>query len=76
MNIRVIKYYNNRKLYDTRTSSYVNLTDLIEFMRNSYDIQVIRKDGTDCTTTIKARMVELIQGTKVELLNEIIRKGN
>jgi hypothetical protein len=39
--IRVIKRYANRKLYDTRDSKYVTLDRIAEFVRNGEEVKVI-----------------------------------
>ena len=47
---RIIKRYLNRKLYDVKTSSYVNLTDMGEFIRNGEQLQVICNKTKDDIT--------------------------
>lgn len=53
--IRVIKRYQNRKLYDTTTSRYVTLDDIAEMIREGEDVQIIdnrnREDLTGVTLT-------------------------
>ncbi len=48
---RIIKRYSNRKLYDTRGSSYVTLLQIAEMIRDGEDVQVIdnatKEDKTD-----------------------------
>ncbi|MBW1760955.1 MAG: polyhydroxyalkanoate synthesis regulator DNA-binding domain-containing protein [Deltaproteobacteria bacterium] len=39
--IRVIKRYANRKLYDTRDSKYITLDRIAEFVRNGEEVKVI-----------------------------------
>jgi polyhydroxyalkanoate synthesis repressor PhaR len=53
---RVIKRYSNRKLYDTRGSSYVTLLQIAEMIRDGEDVQVIdnatKDDKTDVTLAL------------------------
>ncbi|MDH3486211.1 MAG: polyhydroxyalkanoate synthesis regulator DNA-binding domain-containing protein, partial [Myxococcales bacterium] len=39
--VRVIKRYANRKLYDTRDSRYVTLDHIAELVRNGEDVKVL-----------------------------------
>jgi polyhydroxyalkanoate synthesis repressor PhaR len=46
----VIKKYNNRRLYNTQTSSYINLQEIFDMIRNQIDFVVIdSKNGHDLT---------------------------
>ncbi|HEY6079860.1 MAG TPA: polyhydroxyalkanoate synthesis regulator DNA-binding domain-containing protein [Polyangiaceae bacterium] len=53
---RVIKRYSNRKLYDTRGSSYVTLLQIAEMIREGEDVQIIdnatKEDKTDVTLAL------------------------
>lgn len=53
---RVIKRYSNRKLYDTKTSSYVTLMSIAEMVRAGEHVQVIdnatKEDKTDVTLAL------------------------
>ncbi|HKY35439.1 MAG TPA: polyhydroxyalkanoate synthesis regulator DNA-binding domain-containing protein [Polyangiaceae bacterium] len=53
---RIIKRYSNRKLYDTRGSSYVTLLQIAEMIRNGEDVQIIdnatKEDKTDVTLAL------------------------
>lgn len=53
---RIIKRYSNRKLYDTRGSSYVTLLQIAEMIRSGEDVQVIdnatKEDKTDVTLAL------------------------
>lgn len=53
---RVIKRYSNRKLYDTRDSSYVTLLQIAEMVRAGEDVQIIdnatKEDKTDVTLAL------------------------
>lgn len=53
---RVIKRYSNRKLYDTKGSSYVTLLQIAEMIREGEDVQVVdnatKEDKTDVTLAL------------------------
>ena len=53
---RIIKRYSNRKLYDTKGSSYVTLLQLAEMIREGEDVQIIdnatKEDKTDVTLAL------------------------
>src|SRR5688572_32288777 len=53
---RVIKRYSNRKLYDTRGSTYVTLLQIAEMVRAGEDVQIIdnatKEDKTDVTLAL------------------------
>jgi hypothetical protein len=50
--------YQNRKLYDVSTSSYVNYDELIEMVKEGFDLKVIEKDTSrDITDEIQKKMI-------------------
>src|SRR6187402_2178871 len=53
---RIIKRYSNRKLYDTRGSTYVTLLQIAEMVRAGEDVQIIdnatKEDKTDVTLAL------------------------
>jgi polyhydroxyalkanoate synthesis repressor PhaR len=53
---RIIKRYSNRKLYDTKGSSYVTLLQIAEMIREGEDVQIIdnatKEDKTDVTLAL------------------------
>ncbi|MGC1269570.1 MAG: polyhydroxyalkanoate synthesis repressor PhaR [Croceibacterium sp.] len=54
----VIKKYANRRLYNTRSSSYITLDDLSRMTRNGVDFQVLdAKTGTDITHQILTQII-------------------
>ena len=54
----LIKKYANRKLYDTRTSSYVTLEDLAGLVRDGHEIKVVdRETGQDLTQVTLSQIV-------------------
>jgi polyhydroxyalkanoate synthesis repressor PhaR len=55
---RLIKKYPNRRLYDTKTSSYITLSDVKELVLRSEDFQVIdAKSGEDLTRSILLQII-------------------
>ena len=74
----VIKKYNNRRLYNTQTSSYINLQDIFEMIRNKIDFVVVdSKTEQDLTHSTIVQII-LDQETKgynllpTEFLKQII----
>ncbi len=54
----VIKKYANRRLYNTRSSSYITLEDLSRMTRDGVDFQVIdAKTGNDITHAILTQII-------------------
>lgn len=57
-NIRLIKKYPNRRLYDTKTSSYITLADVKELVLKTEDFQVVdAKSGDDLTRSILLQII-------------------
>lgn len=55
---RLIKKYPNRRLYDTRTSSYITLTDVKDLVLNHEQFQVVdAKTGEDLTRSILLQII-------------------
>ena len=55
---RLIKKYPNRRLYDTRTSSYITLADVKELVLNNEEFQVVdAKTGEDLTRSILLQII-------------------
>lgn len=55
---RLIKKYPNRRLYDTRTSSYITLTDVKDLVLNHEQFQVVdAKSGEDLTRSILLQII-------------------
>lgn len=80
--VKVIKRYQNRKLYDTHQSCYVTLEEISQMIKSGDDLRVIdNKTKNDIT---QATLTQLLYETErkasnpvpVELLKEIIRKGD
>ena len=79
---KVIKRYQNRKLYDTNESSYVTLEEIAKMIKNGEELRVIdNKTKNDITAaTLTQLLYESEKRAKtqpsVELLKEIIRNGD
>src|SRR5690606_31820551 len=80
--VKIIKRYQNRKLYDTHESSYVTLDEIAKMIRNGEDLRVIdNKTKNDITSsTLTQLLYESERKSKtqpsVSLLKEIIRHGD
>jgi polyhydroxyalkanoate synthesis repressor PhaR len=54
----IIKKYANRKLYDTRTSSYITLEGIADLVRDGHEIKVVdRETGQDLTQVTLSQIV-------------------
>ncbi len=57
-NLRVLKKYPNRRLYDTRTSSYITLLDVKQMVLDRQDFEVRdAKSGDDITRSILLQII-------------------
>ncbi len=80
--VKIIKRYQNRKLYDTHESSYVTLDEIAKMIKNGENLRVIdNKTKNDITAaTLTQLLYESERKAKtqppVELLREIIRFGD
>src|SRR5213596_215786 len=81
--VRLIKKYPNRRLYDTKTSSYITLADVKQMVLKQEDFQVIdAKSGDDLTRAILLQIIleEESGGVPMfssDLLSQLIRSyGN
>ena len=55
---RLIKKYPNRRLYDTRTSTYITLVDIKELVLGHEEFQVVdAKSGDDLTRAILLQVI-------------------
>ena len=77
--VRIIKRYQNRKLYDTHQSCYVTLEEIAQIIREGHEIQVIdNKTKNDITyiTQIQLLFDQERKSTRVgdvNLLKRVIR---
>lgn len=74
--MRVIKRYDNRKLYDTQTSKTVNLGEIADMIRQGEEVQVVDSQGKDITPKILGQIFlqENIE-TKQLLFNKFVLQG-
>lgn len=72
----VIKKYENRRLYDTTNSRYVNLEDVAEMVRTGAELQVVdAKTNEDLTRTVLTQIiVEETKGSELGLPLELLRQ--
>ena len=76
---RIIKRYSNRKLYDTKGSSYVTLLQIAEMIREGEDVQIIdnatKEDKTDVTLAliISEELRNKPRGIPLSTLKALIR---
>lgn len=74
----VIKKYPNRRLYDTSSSTYVNLEDLAKMVRNGTDVKVVDANtGEDLTRVTLTQIIvedakDQPSGLPLELLKQLI----
>jgi polyhydroxyalkanoate synthesis repressor PhaR len=53
----VIKKYENRRLYDTTNSRYINLEEVAQLLQQGYDVQVTDAAGEDITRLILTQII-------------------
>jgi polyhydroxyalkanoate synthesis repressor PhaR len=78
---RLIKRYDNRKLYDTATRAYVTLEELATIISAGHELRVVdQRTGEDLTTVVLAQVV--LEGLKArtaeiprQVLTRLIRFG-
>jgi polyhydroxyalkanoate synthesis repressor PhaR len=72
----IIKKYENRRLYDTTNSRYVNLEDVAEMVRKGGEVQVVdAKTNEDLTRTVLTQIiVEETKGRELGLPLELLRQ--
>jgi polyhydroxyalkanoate synthesis repressor PhaR len=74
----VIKKYENRRLYDTTNSRYVNLEDIAQLVRQGADVQVVdAASGDDLTRIVLTQIIvenakEPDSGFPLDLLRQMI----
>ncbi len=78
--LRLIKKYPNRRLYDTKTSSYITLADVKQMVHKQEEFQVIdAKSGEDLTRSILLQIILEEESTgglpmfSSDLLSQLIR---
>ncbi len=74
--MRVIKRYENRKLYDTVAKQYVSLDGIAALIRNGADVQVLdHGSGEDVTTLILAQIIAEEERRQVGLMPRSVLAG-
>ena len=79
---RIIKRYDNRKLYDTETRQYVSLDEITGLIRQGVDVQVIENSTERDMTAQTLTQIILEEGKRgrnpfsKEALHEAIRWSN
>tara|TARA_Y100000590_G_C15140637_1_gene795991 strand:+ start:137 stop:538 length:402 start_codon:yes stop_codon:yes gene_type:complete len=77
--VRIIKRYQNRKLYDTHQSCYVTLEEIAQIIREGHEIQVIdNKTKNDITYMTQIQLLfdqerKSSRPGDVDLLKRVIR---
>jgi polyhydroxyalkanoate synthesis repressor PhaR len=77
--VRIIKRYQNRKLYDTYQSCYVTLEEIAQIIREGNEIQVIdNKSKNDITYMTQIQLLfdqerKSVKSGDTELLKRVIR---
>jgi polyhydroxyalkanoate synthesis repressor PhaR len=72
----IIKKYENRRLYDTTNSRYINLEEVAEMVRKGGEVQVVdAKTNEDLTRTVLTQIiVEETKGRELGLPLELLRQ--
>ena len=78
--VRLIRKYGNRRLYDTRTSRYVTLGDLIEVFEAEEEVKVVDAvAGDDLTKRVLAQAILFEEDRRrtqilpIKLLRDLLR---
>lgn len=78
---RLIKRYENRKLYDTEASAYVSLSDIAELVRDGETVQVVdQSTGQDLTAQTLTQII-LVEGKEghepisADVLHQLLRRS-
>src|SRR3990167_7542039 len=80
--IKIIKRYQNRKLYDTQQSCYVTLDDIAKMIRTNEEVMVIdNKSKNDITAATLTQIIfeaekKASQYAPLFTLRDIIQNGN
>ena len=78
--MRIIKKYSNRRLYDTSSSTYVNLGELADLIRGGERVQILdARTGEDLTRAVLVQVLLEAQGglevLPLGFLHRMIRMG-
>ncbi len=78
---RLIKRYDNRKLYDTEASAYVSLRDVAELVRRGETVEVVDNTSGDDLTAQTLTQIILEEGKRgdhllpTDLLHDLLRRS-
>lgn len=78
---RRIKRYDNRKLYDTKSSEYVSLSDIAELVRNGETVEVVDNGTGEELTAQTLTQIILEEGKNghevipSDLLHQLLRRS-
>ncbi len=79
---RIIKRYENRKLYDTEERKYISLEEIATLVRQGVDVRIIDKNTENDITAQTLTQVIFEEGKKgrnplsTEMLHDVLRWGN
>ncbi len=65
---RIVKRYQNRKLYDTSSSRYVTLDDIADLIREGEDVQIVDNQSRDDLTSVTLTQIIFEQEKKKKSL--------
>ena len=72
---RLIKKYNNRRMYDTKTSQPITLSELAELIKQGEEIQVMgHQTGRDLTSVTLIQILLGQEKDKKELFSALLRE--
>ena len=70
---KTLKYYSNRKLYDTDESRYTNHTEVIDYIKSGMDIKIIdHTTGHNIEDIILCEVIKSMKISKSQLVELII----
>ena len=79
--VKLIKRYRNRKLYDTESSRYITLAEITRLIRKGKEIRVMDNNSGEDLTSLTLSQIILEQGRKrrpilpIAVLRRIIQAG-
>lgn len=79
--MKLIKRYQNRKLYDTETSRYITLAEIAQLIREGKEIRVVDKNSGEDLTSLTLSQIIFENGRKrrqplpIAALRKIIQEG-
>ncbi|MCC6073971.1 polyhydroxyalkanoate synthesis repressor PhaR [Pseudomonas sp. GCM10022188] len=75
-NVRLIKKYANRRLYDTQTSTHITLQDIRQLVINEEPFQVVdAKSGEDLTRSILLQIIQEAESDGEPIFSTDMLKG-